>query len=59
VNLKIINMKLTLTQKRIINELKEFYIDHMIEVYNEDWDQFWEDHEDIIQIESELELNED
>jgi len=52
-------MKLTKAQKRIINELKGFYIDHMIEVYNEDWDQFWEDHEDIIQIESELELNED
>ena len=52
-------MKLTPKQKQIINELKEFYIDHMIEVYDHDWDLFWEEHEDIIQIESELELNED
>jgi hypothetical protein len=52
-------MKLTIKQKEIINDLKQFYIDHMIEMYNNDWDLFWEENEDIIQIESELELNED
>ena len=52
-------MTLTIQQKQIINDLKQFYIDHMIEVYNHDWDQFWEDNEDIIQIESELNLLED
>ena len=52
-------MTLTKDQKQIINDLKQFYIDHMIEVYNHDWDQFWEDNEDIIQIENELNLLED
>lgn len=52
-------MTLTIQQKQIINDLKRFYIDHMIEVYNHDWDQFWEDNEDIIQIENELDLLED
>ena len=52
-------MTLTIQQKQIINDLKQFYIDHMIEVYNHDWDKFWEDNEDIIQIESELNLLED
>lgn len=49
-------MKLTTEQKQTINDLKQFYIDHMIEVYNHDWDKFWEDNEDIIKIEAELEL---
>jgi len=52
-------MALTIQQKQIINDLKQFYIEHMIEVYNHDWDQFWEDNEDIIQIETELNLLED
>ena len=49
-------MKLTTEQKQTINDLKQFYIDHMIEIYNHDWDKFWEDNEDIIKIEAELEL---
>ena len=49
-------MKLTTEQKQTINDLKQFYIDHMIEIYNHDWDKFWEDNEDIIKIEAELKL---
>jgi len=37
--------------KQTINDLKNFYIDHMIETYNNDWDKFWSDHEDIIELE--------
>ena len=40
--------------KQTINDLKNFYIDHMIETYNNDWDKFWEDHEDIIELEYKL-----
>jgi hypothetical protein len=39
-----------------INDLKSFYIDHMIEIYNHDWDKFWEDHEDLIELEHDLKL---
>ena len=49
-------MTLTKDQKEIINDLKRFYIDHMIEIYDHDWDKFWEENEDIIKIESELDL---
>ena len=52
-------MTLTIQQKQIINDLKQFYIDHMIEVYNHDWDKFWEENEDIIKIEAELNLLKD
>jgi hypothetical protein len=48
--------KLNQDQKTIINNLKEFYISHMIEVYNQDWDEFWGDHEDLVRLETELEL---
>ena len=37
--------------KQTINTLKNFYIDHMIEEYGGNWDKFWEDHEDIIELE--------
>jgi hypothetical protein len=40
--------------KQTIHDLKSFYIDHMIDVYNNDWDKFWEDHEEIIDLEEEL-----
>jgi hypothetical protein len=29
----------------------------MIETYNNDWDKFWEDHEDIIELEYNLNNN--
>ncbi len=53
---KLKTIKLTYLQIQTINELKQFYIDHMIETYDGDWDEFWEDHTDIRQIESELGL---
>lgn len=42
--------------KQTINALKDFYIKHAIVHYNYDWDKFWEDHTNIIQLESELDL---
>ena len=45
---------MTIKTKQTINDLKDFYIDHMIETYNNDWDKFWEDHEDIIELEYNL-----
>ena len=42
--------------KQTINALKDFYIKHAIVQYNYDWDKFWEDHTNIIQLESELDL---
>jgi hypothetical protein len=50
-------MSITKENKQTINKLKSFYIDHMIEMYNNDWDKFWEEHEDLIKMETELELN--
>ena len=49
-------MTLTNDQKNLINYLKAFYINHMIETYEGDYDKFWKQHEDIIQLEDELEL---
>ena len=43
--------------KQTINDLKDFYIDHMIKLYNNDWDKFWEDHEDIMELEYDLNNN--
>ena len=48
---------MNINNKQTINDLKNFYIDHMIEIYNHDWDKFWEDHEDIIELEYELTNN--
>jgi hypothetical protein len=48
---------MTTKTKQTINDLKNFYIDHMIEIYNNDWDKFWEDHEDIIELEYNLNNN--
>lgn len=42
--------------KSTINALIDFYIHQAIKHYNNDWDKFWEDHTDIIQLESELDL---
>ena len=50
-------MRLTKENKQTIIELKNFYIGHMIEMYDNDWDKFWEEHLNIIQLETELELN--
>jgi hypothetical protein len=50
-------MSITKENKQTINKLKSFYIDHMIEMYGNNWDKFWEEHQDIIQMETELELN--
>jgi len=52
-------MKLTALQKQTINELKQFYIDHMLEIYGDDTEKFWKDNEDILVLESELKLLED
>ena len=48
---------MNINNKLTINDLKNFYIDHMIESYNHDWDKFWEDHENIMELEYELTNN--
>ena len=48
---------MNINNKQTINDLKNFYIDHMIEIYNHDWDKFWEDHENIMELEYELTNN--
>lgn len=45
---------MTPKNKQTVNNLIQFYIEHMIEIYNNDWDQFWEEHEDLIELEDEL-----
>ena len=47
---------LTDLNKQTINAQKDFYIKTIIEQYNNDWDSFWEDHTNIIQLERELDL---
>ena len=47
-------MTLTNDQKNLINYLKAFYINHMIETYEGDYDKFWEQHEDLIQLKMNL-----
>lgn len=42
---------MTTKTRQTISDLKNFYIDHMIEIYGEDWDKFWEDHEELIELE--------
>ena len=53
-NNKIKIKKMTNKNKQTINNLKNFYIDHMIKIYNNDWDKFWEEHEDIMDLEHSL-----
>ena len=38
-------------QLQTMRELRNFYIDHMIVQYDGDWDEFWGDHEGLIELE--------
>ena len=38
-------------QLQTMRELRDFYMDHMIHCYMGDWDEFWEDHEGLIELE--------
>ena len=38
-------------QLQTVRELRDFYIDHMIQCYMGNWDDFWADHEGLIELE--------